>query len=123
MADLKSLENSAWHQLNNGVHLGGTLLYTIDQNSKTIYMLYALNYGDDIENGTTIADFSSIVKNIKTISGKIYKYQADSMSHSIVDLSIGRPAFIMSDEIGLYGDGHIGFTDGTYFTYDSLVNN
>ncbi|MDH5106281.1 pyocin knob domain-containing protein, partial [Lentilactobacillus diolivorans] len=52
MADLKSLENSAWHQLNN-VPLGGTFLYRIDRSSKRIYISYSLDTGICINSGTT----------------------------------------------------------------------
>ncbi|MGF2384017.1 pyocin knob domain-containing protein [Lentilactobacillus otakiensis] len=126
MADLKSVENSAWHQLNKGEKLGGTLLYKIDQSSKKIYLSYSIN-SDDINGGTTIADFSSIVKNIKTISGGIYcEYSVASnasLSGSVADLSIGSPAsIVVSGNLYAYQDGHVGFFDGTYFTYDSLVN-
>ncbi|MBU9788885.1 pyocin knob domain-containing protein [Lentilactobacillus sp. G22-6] len=124
MADLKSVENSAWHQLNNNKYLGGTLLYKIDQSSKTIYLLYSLGYGSYISEGTTIADFSSIVKNIKTISGGIFgcHFEDDTRLESdvsVADLSISSPAsIVMSDR--LLATDHVGFYDGTYFTYDSL---
>ncbi|MDH5106465.1 hypothetical protein OQI89_11435, partial [Lentilactobacillus diolivorans] len=51
MADLKSVENSAWHQLNN-VPLGGTFLYRIDRSSKRIYISYSLDSGVCIKRGT-----------------------------------------------------------------------
>ncbi|MEE8823754.1 MAG: pyocin knob domain-containing protein [Lentilactobacillus sunkii] len=127
MADLKSVEKSAWRQLKEVGKPGGTLLYKIDQSSKRIYLLYSSNYDTHISNETTIADFSSIVKNIKTISGKIYSVYSynDSASKeaSIADLSIGSPASIWSGNLDVYQDSDIGFSDGTYFTYDSLVNN
>ena len=126
--DLKSVEDSAWHQLNKEkVNLGGTLLYKIDQSSKRIYLLYAEHIGKFIENGTTIADFSSIVKNIKTISGKIYcEYESDPstpVSGTDYDLAFESPALIAT--LGRFygvgaGAGHLGFSDGAYFTYDSL---
>ena len=129
MADLKSVENSAWRQLNKGEKLGGTLLYKIDQSSKRIYLLYAEHISEFIENGTIIADFSSIVKNIKTISGKIYcEYESDSsvsVSGADYDLAFESPALIATS--GRFygagagaGAGNLGFSNGTYFTYDSL---
>ena len=130
MADLKSVENSAWHQLNNDKCLGGTLLYKIDQSSKRIYLLYSSNYSNRIYKRETIADFSSIVNKIKTISGKCYvasPAEGDSTLANgalYVDLSIGSPASIvsLSDMSGGY-NCYYNFIDGTYFTYDSLVNN
>nr|DAO20197.1 MAG TPA: tail-collar fiber protein [Caudoviricetes sp.] len=125
MADLKSVEESAWHQLKDH-NLGGTLLYKIDQSSKRIYVSYSLNYDKLISSGSTIADFSSIVKNIKTISGTsycvYYKEGEDSVhTASIINLSIGSPAsIVMSDSLYGYLGAHMSFSAGTYFTYDSL---
>ncbi|MEX0265297.1 hypothetical protein ABQ284_02100, partial [Lentilactobacillus buchneri] len=129
MADLKSVENSAWHQLDEKkTALGGTLIYKIDQSSKTIYMLYLGDNGLPINRGTSIADFSSIVNNIKTISGKFYRAYASGDSDSEItssDLSISRrTSIIMSENLrkgpGSYSDFYSGFSDGAYFTYDSL---
>lgn len=40
-----------------------------------------------------------------------------------IDLSIGSPAsIVVSNKLHGEGNAHIGFSDGTYFTYDSLVN-
>ena len=128
MADLKSVEESAWHQLNKGEKLGGTLLYKIDQSSKRIYVSYSLIHFYNLSTGDTIADFSSIVKNIKTISGKMYCiYQENSgitMGGSSTYLSIDSPAsIVLLNELYAPGESYFGFVDGTYFTYDSLVNN
>ena len=124
---MQSVENSAWHQLKKGEKLGGTLLYKIDQSSKKIYILYSLNYDHIINHGTTIADFSSIVNNINTISGTIYDEYDDgenfmnSLDGSRATFSISNPASIAINNDLLGGDTiHIGITDGAYFTYDSL---
>ena len=141
MADLKSVERAAWHQLNNGVnpsgilaiYQGSTLLYKIDQSSKRIYLSYSLNYDHAILSGATIADFSSIVNNIETISGKIFQASmpsdstsdsSDSWEAAVCDLSISPPTSIIASNTFIGGSNdHYGFYDGTYFTYDSLVNN
>ncbi len=123
--DLKSVEKSAWHQLNN-IPLGGTFLYRIDQSSKRIYIIYSLNTSSYTNSGTKIADFSSIVNNIKTISGIIYasnevtvKYSNDTGTHA--NLSISNPAYITPDsDLIIYGTSWVGISDGAYFTYDSL---
>ncbi|OBU97800.1 hypothetical protein A7B51_00045 [Lentilactobacillus parabuchneri] len=132
MADLKSLEDAAWHQLNKGEKLGGTLLYKIDQSSKRIYVSYSLDCNKYINSGDTIADFSSIVKNIKTISGRIYfsyilATAGDSIEGVVDNFSIGSPASIVAEgrsQLIYIRDyiEHVGFSDGAYFTYDSLVN-
>ena len=119
MADLKSVEKSAWHQLDQEkVPLGGTLLYKIDQSSKIIYVLYsAINGGWD----NPIADFSSIVKNIETISGNLFYPLGGSLTST--PLSTSSPAYIdgsSGSSGGMTEDGYIGFSDGAYFTYDSL---
>lgn len=127
--DLKSVENSAWHQLDQkNLGLGGTLLYKIDQNSKKIYVLYSLSYSDNYHfigsGGITIANFSSIVKNIETISGEIYCASSVGSDGSgdvnVVNLSIGSSASI---ETNLDVSGpvvHLSSSEGAYFTYDSL---
>ena len=125
MADLKSVEKAAWHQLNVDKYLGGTLLYKIDQSSKRIYLSYSANYDNTISN-VTIADFSSIVNNIETISVTFYTMSGTNSdmsgaSISAVNLSIGSPASIVEPYYMSSGQGtHIGFYDGAYFTYDSL---
>ncbi|MCV3742572.1 hypothetical protein OF387_15160 [Lentilactobacillus hilgardii] len=122
--DLKSVENSAWRQLKN-VPLGGTFLYRIDQSSKSIYISYSLGSNFIIGNGTTIADFSSIVNNIETISGRCCQYNPTSDSFSTdIALSISSPANITvaSGSSSTLGGSsfHTSITDGAYFTYDSL---
>ena len=123
--DLKSVENSAWHQLDEKkVNLGGTLLYKIDQSSKRIYMLYSANYSGFMGSDTYIADFSSIVKNIKTISGKVYgESEVGSDGHTqgaAANLSINSPATIECT-LNMYSEiAYLSFSDGAYFTYDSL---
>ncbi|QHB52442.1 hypothetical protein GQR93_09670 [Lentilactobacillus hilgardii] len=123
MADLKSVEKSAWHQLNNAPQ-GGTFLYRIDQSSKKIYISYSLDCSFIIGSGTTIADFSSIVNNIKTISGRCFQYDldADTFSSNII-LSIISPANITVNSghfSYVNANIHTSITDGAYFTYDSL---
>ncbi|CAM3251738.1 hypothetical protein ACN50G_08020 [Lentilactobacillus buchneri] len=126
--DLKSVENSAWHQLDEKkIPIGGTLLYKIDENSKIIYMSYShsLQYAYFISSGdtATVADFSSIVKNIKTVSGKIYCKNIGNSDSSIqgsaVDLSISSPASIVFGGTS-GGIDYFSFYEGAYFTYDSL---
>ena len=123
MADLKSVEKSAWRQLENVI--GGTLLYKIDQSSNIIYMLYSLNTDSYSNSHTTIADFSSIVKNIETISGLAYMEYEESYSGnttaSAASLLIDSPASIAVNGLG-NGNVNVNFSDGAYFTYDSLVN-
>ena len=128
-ADIKSIEDSSWRQLDEkNVSLGGTLLYKIDQNSKKIYVAYSLIHNSILNNGKTIANFSSIVKNIKTISGTMYGTDPSSSETtpigSVANLSIGSPASIVlsgGDLYASYDGGYFGFSDGAYFTYDSLL--
>ena len=128
MGDLKSVENSAWHQLDNYyMSLGGTLLYKIDQSSKRIYVSYSLSYNNGIPIGSTIADFSAVVKNIKNISGTMYfankitGIYRDSPDGQFSKLLFGSPASIVtSQELDAVQDAHYSFYDGTYFTYDDL---
>ncbi|WP_225367476.1 phage baseplate upper protein [Lentilactobacillus parakefiri] len=127
-ADIKSVENSAWRQLKNGELLGGTLLYKIDQSSNRIYILYS--FDGYLNKGDTIADFSSIVNNITAISGKAFLDYAsnDDSNYSegqvdVHDLVTSSPASIVSSESfsSLQMDiGHLDFSNGAYFTYDSL---
>lgn len=127
-ADLKSVENSAWRQLDAQKYLtflGGTLLYKIDQNSKRIYMLYSTDGVGSLQGLNSIADFSSIVKNIKTISGALYiesKPAYDESTKGIGGmLGLDSPASITTGYLNETPDGaHISFSDGAYFTYDSL---
>ncbi|WP_260165369.1 phage baseplate upper protein [Lentilactobacillus buchneri] len=126
--DLKSVENSAWRQLDAQKYLtflGGTLLYKIDQNSKRIYMLYSTDGVGSLQGLNSIADFSSIVKNIKTISGALYiesKPAYDESTKGIGGmLGLDSPASITTGYLNETPDGaHISFSDGAYFTYDSL---
>ncbi|MBZ3776441.1 hypothetical protein K9P40_05045 [Lentilactobacillus otakiensis] len=107
MADLKSVENSAWHQLNKDyVPLGGTFLYKIDRSSKRIYVIYSEFRHKFVNVGATIADFSSIVNHITSIN-------ADETI-----FSVHSPASIVTAT----GQENLQLqlSDGAYFTYDSL---
>ncbi|WP_251908350.1 phage baseplate upper protein [Lentilactobacillus kefiri] len=127
-ADLKSVADKAWRQLKEGEKLGGTLLYKIDQSSNRIYVLYS--FDGYLNKGDTIADFSSIVNNITAISGKAFLDYAsnDDPNYSegqvgTDDLITSSPASIVSSESfsSLQMDiGHLDFSNGAYFTYDSL---
>ncbi|WP_425324903.1 hypothetical protein [Lentilactobacillus diolivorans] len=130
MADLKSVENSAWHQLNN-VPLGGIFLYRIDRSSKRIYISYSVDSDVCIKSGTTIANFSSIVNSILTISGSYFQYDLNDLDDpttsafysSVTKLSLSSPAQITAGgNVLSHTDVHASLTDKAYFTYDSLVN-
>ena len=110
MADLKSVERAAWHQLNTDyVYQGGTFLYKIDQSSNRIYLSYFKHFEQRVLEGTTIADFSSIVNNIEKIMA----------SSGANDLTHNSPASIVAS-VTIYAGDYVVFSDGSYFTYDSL---
>ncbi|MCC6099946.1 MAG: phage baseplate upper protein [Lactobacillus sp.] len=120
--DLKSVEANAWRVLDQkNLNLGGTLLYKIDQSSKKIYMLCSIECNSSLVN-KSIADFSSVVKNITTISGKAYAefLGSGSVFASISNLSIYDPTSIVVDNLFINGSANVNFSAGAYFTYDSL---
>lgn len=120
--DLKSVEANAWRVLDQkNLNLGGTLLYKIDQSSKKIYMLCSIECNSSLVN-KSIADFSSVVKNITTISGKAYAefLGSGSVFASISNLSIYDPTSIVVDNLFMNGSANVNFSAGAYFTYDSL---
>ncbi|MDH5107217.1 hypothetical protein OQI89_15425, partial [Lentilactobacillus diolivorans] len=73
-----------------------------------------------------IADFSSIVNSILTISGSYFQYDpTDAAFSSASKLSLRSPAQITAGGkiLGATDVLHASLTDEAYFTYDSLVNN
>ena len=138
MADLKSLENSAWHQLDcssiSECIFNGVMLYKIDTAKKYIY--FSLNDGSSnytlstVEPGSNLLDFSSLVVNVLSVNGYIYSvdgtFGANSSSSSRLQSS---GAFVTSlyDELSLnYSSKFASMGDPgqafAYIKYDSLVN-
>ena len=77
MADLKSVEKSAWHQLDSSKVTGGAIinsfvLYKIDEPNKKIYLSFTvmrdLSQGDSDPN--VYFDFSGIINKILSVSGE-----------------------------------------------------
>ncbi|EEI19574.1 hypothetical protein G8J22_02359 [Lentilactobacillus hilgardii] len=77
MADLKSVENSAWHQLDSSKVTGGAIinslvLYKIDEPNKKIYLSFAILQNQDSSASADLVylDFSGVVNKITAASGQ-----------------------------------------------------
>ncbi|MCT3399587.1 pyocin knob domain-containing protein, partial [Lentilactobacillus hilgardii] len=136
MADLKSVENSAWHQLDcssiSTCAFNGIMLYKIDTTQKNIY--FSLN--DDASKdptsngvmnaGTKLLDFSSVAVNVLSAHGYVYSNFGSNTAVSRLQTS---GAFAtLSDQL-YKPSGYIVASMGdpgqpfAYIKYDSLVNN
>lgn len=98
--DLKSVENSAWHQLSmpdcNGMK-GITLLY---RNFMSDHYMNLYAYGNAIQsniNGPTMLDLSSLIDKIEDISGEV-----TGLDYNIFLSNLGKN----QDRVGLYASGN-----------------
>lgn len=136
-ADLKSVEDSAWRQLDNKyitldkstdvLDSGSTIIFRIDESSKRLYYMFVLT---GLFTGEVNISFSSVVKNISSISGSF-------SSISIMGASLGTDIGIMdtikidvgsSGVLGILSAGASYFDDSNkqvkspcFVTYDELV--
>lgn len=134
MADLKSLENSAWHQLDSSKVTGGAItnslvLYKIDEPNKKIYLSFVI-----LQNGNTPAssdsvylDFSGVVNKITAASGNV-SYDTGGLS-SITSLSTAvilypeGQSYVFSGLTGVYTNPSVSNHHSTIpiISYDTLL--
>ncbi|MQM81519.1 hypothetical protein FIU74_00700 [Lactobacillus buchneri] len=134
MADLKSVESSAWHQLDSSKVTGGAIinslvLYKIDEPNKKIYLSFVI-----LQNGNTPAssdsvylDFSGVVNKITAASGNV-SYDTGGIS-SITSLSTAvilypeGQSYVFSGLTGVYNNPNVSNHHSTIPTisYDTLL--
>nr|DAI96181.1 MAG TPA: Lower baseplate protein N-terminal domain [Caudoviricetes sp.] len=136
MADLKSVENSAWRQLDMSGYdqlYQGVILYRVDDTNKTIYVTGAGPYkpfdGSFYPTGTTVLNFNNIVHSILSSSG-IFQVISNKANTSFTDYTSGinyKGAALTNENPILYGPEYKFLITGNdysvaaHFTYDYLV--
>lgn len=142
MADLKSVENSAWHQLDCSSYTAplykGLVLYKIDEANKQIYFktisqsVFTSNSRQTINANSSIVDFSAVVNKILSVNCLVVSTQCSSGSGSNYSyssvLNASGSVLINKSQFSGTSDYMFAVLPNTgngipYITYDSLVNN
>lgn len=129
-ADLKSIEDSAWRQLDNKYISGSSsatfrgnsiFMYKVDKEAKRIYFFFVLYL---INGATTISiDLSSIAKGISNplLTGFVNYVTGDAkMSIGSNKISLSG-SFVSYSEYAYYTQGNTGIASPCFLTYDELV--
>ena len=129
MADLKSVENSAWHQLDSSLittdsainYYNTDCLYRIDPVNKRIYIQWIIFFYLEHTSGHAYLDFSSVVSRFTSQGpgGMMYEsgYNAGSTS-SVFNISGSKISFLISSGPSVFASGRI---EDCWFGYDTLL--
>ncbi|MEN2324928.1 hypothetical protein ABC628_09805 [Lentilactobacillus otakiensis] len=132
MADLKSVEKSAWRQLDNShiifyYAVAGThhtdCLYKIDPVNKKIYIHWIIQFEDRSNDGAVYLDFSSVVSQFTSQGpGKIMcqevDHRRDISSNYDFSISGSQISFNTSFDSSVYASGPL---EDCWFGYDTLL--
>ena len=134
MADLKSVENSAWHQLDSSKVTGGSILnslilYKIDEPNKKIYLSFVIlqDANKPSSSDPIYFDFSGIVNKITAASGSVV-YDSGGFSSidsysTVVMLYPEGESYMASGLTGVYTNHTVSNHNSTIPTisYDTLL--
>ncbi|MCP9332151.1 hypothetical protein [Lentilactobacillus hilgardii] len=127
MGDLKSVEASAWHQLdlsNSAGSFKDILLYKIDKDNNNILIIANSKKFESIDGGKPFIDLSNLINNVTSVKGKAFvSYSGDSSDLKSSDLSFSNNIIILyrpsdSNTVLTVGEN----TPYLIVGYDSLVN-
>ena len=131
MADLKSVENSAWHQLDSskvtgGVILNSLVLYKIDESNKKIYLSFVIleDTNSSASTDSIYLDFSGIVNKITAASGNVYGGIITNITSGSTAVIINPPgaSYMSSCLTGLYNNPNgNAYTTIPTISYDTLL--
>ncbi len=127
MADLKSVENSAWHQLDSslitldyGGSPNGICLYKIDSVNKKIYIQWVMiiQYGSYY--GNAYSDFSSVVSKFTSKGAGNMMYQETNNNYATAGFNISgsKILFNVPESTTVIASGNL---KDCWFGYDTLL--